>query len=188
MNILNRTNETNVRKQLLEEIKKYLYVLDTRNEYNNNTQIVRKILFYNQKKPKPTISKNKVRHWERYKIVPLDIVDQCIEKELIPISRRAANIRLWELAEFIVEHEKNKIKRNTKPPQQIIITPKQVISFKNHLCTETTCSNNNHGICSISPYQPVYEDSNITYCKRYKPLDLGSPIVTGAESWWLRKE
>jgi hypothetical protein len=188
MNILNRTDETNVRKQLIEEIRKHFYTLDA-NYKCENSRLIIKGMYYNQKKPKQGISKNRLRNWERYKIVPLNIVDQCIEAKLISKYGRAANLHIKELAQLITQYEKDRIRINSKPPQpqQSVTIIKQVIQVKNHSCVEKTCSNNNHGLCSTTPYQSVVVGESIVYCKRYRKMDLGTPIAIGAESWMERK-
>ena len=184
--IPNKFDEKNVKFLIRMVIHDYLFkktILTDSTDMQNGK--IRRYVGHDKHVPKTGRSKNEVRQYKRYDIVPAPIIENCLQNNLIPKELMEVDkITLSNLYKLIVEHEKSKnsikkIQFNNRIPVKKLIP-----------CIDTVCEHNNHGLCSINPVCAKKESTTgrIISCSRWTKKDLGSPLVQGAENWWTRKE
>lgn len=185
--IPNKFDEKNVKSLIRAVIHDYLYkktiLSDTRDIMHGKTRLY---IGYDKHVPKTGRSKNEVRQYKRYDVVPAPIIENCFQNNLIPHDLMETDkITVSKLYSLIVEHEKvknpvlkKKIQYNDKIPIKKAIP-----------CIDSECDHNNHGICSTNPIACKKESTTgrIISCGRWKQKEVGDPLVVGSERWSDRK-
>jgi hypothetical protein len=185
--IPNKFDEKNVKSLIRNVIHEYLFKKTILCDMSDVAYgKIRQYVGYDKHAPKTGRSKNEVRQYKRYDIVPAPIIENCFQNNLIPHElMETDSITVPNLVKLIIEHKKSKNPINKKIHFNNRIPVKKLIP-----CIDTVCGHNNHGLCSINPVCAKKESTTgrIISCSRWTKKDLGSPLVQGAENWWTRKE
>lgn len=183
--IPNKYDEKNVKSLIRMVIHDYLYkktiLSDTKDiQYGK----IRRYVGYDKHAPKTGRSKNEVRQYKRYDIVPSLIIENCLHNDLIPKELiEIDKISVSKLYSLIIEREK------AKHPEKKIQFNNRVPIRKVIPCMDSMCEHNNHGNCSNNPFGAKKEATTgrIISCSRWKRRDLGDPIAARSEMWRDRK-
>lgn len=184
--IPNKFDEKNVKSLIRAVIHDYLFKKTILSDMSDaRFGKIRQYVGYDKHAPKTGRSKNEVRQYKRYDVVPIPIILSCFQNDLIPKELMEMDkITVSKLYSLIVEHEKSKY-----PVEKKIQFNNKIPVRKLTPCMESGCDHNNHGNCSINPIGCKKEvtSGRIISCSRWKAKDLGGPIAVGSERWIDRK-